>query len=94
MNSIEIAKKLIEENNSDIETMRVSEIECKKRIEELEAKIKHYESKLSYARGALCAQKARLETLKVSKKEYLVDNLALKAFIADGGGLDVLESDD
>ena len=91
MNSIEVAKKLIEENNKDIEDFRSAETSIRKRIAEYKYEIGTHEQRIESLRGALAMAEEDLQRMENLKKEYLVDNLALKAFIADGGGLDMLD---
>ena len=91
MNSIEIAKKLIAENDVDIEELRSAEEAIRQRIEGYKADIDTYEKGISSLRHALAYAEEDLQRKRDLKKEYLVDNLALKAFIADGGGLDMLD---
>lgn len=91
MNSIEIAKKLIEENDEDIADLRNAETIIQKRIEEYEQDIVACEKRLNILRHALSMAEEDLQRKRDLKKEYLVDNLALKMFIANGGGLDMLD---
>lgn len=91
MNSIEIAKKLIEENDKDIEDFRRAETIIHRRIEEYKKDIEKYELLLEVKKRALAMAEEDLLRKRDQTKEYLVDNLALKAFIADGGGLDMLD---
>lgn len=91
MNSIEIAKKLIEENTSDIEDFRHAEEIIRKRIDEYMRDIEKYEKLLEVKKRALAMAEEDLQRKLETKKEYLVDNLALKMFIAEGGGLDMLD---
>lgn len=89
MNSVEVAQKLIDENDKDIEFHRSRETEIRKRIEELEKKVENQMKALDILRDSLAREQQYLEEVQEDKFEYLVDNLALKAFIADGGGLDM-----
>ena len=91
MNSIEIAKKLIEENDKDIEEYRDIETASRKRIGELQKKIETMRKVLDRLESDLAREEQWLADKKAEKKEYLVDNLALKMFIANGGGLDMLD---
>lgn len=91
MNSIEIAKKLIEENDTIIEDYRSRETDSRKRIEELEEKIRSQNKALKILESSLAREEAWLAEIQSDKKEYLVDNLALKLLIAEGGGLDMLD---
>lgn len=91
MNSIEIAKKLIEENDTIIEDYRSRETDSRKRIEELEEKIRRQNEALKILESSLAREKEWLAEIQSDKKEYLVDNLALKLLIAEGGGLDMLD---
>lgn len=91
MNSIEIAKKLIEENDTIIEDYRSRETDSRKRIEELEEKIRSQNKALKILESSLAREEEWLAEIQSDKKEYLVDNLALKLLIAEGGGLDMLD---
>ena len=91
MNSIEIAKKLVEENDKDIEEFRIAETIIHRRIEEYKKDIEKYELLLEVKKRALAMAEEDLQRKRDQTKEYLVDNLALKTFIADGGGLDMLD---
>lgn len=90
MDSIEIAKKLIRENDDEIETYRTLETEARKEMQSIESEMNKLESRLKQLNSLLSCQVERLEGLQSSKKELLVDNLALKLFIANGGGLDMV----
>lgn len=90
MNSIEVAQKLIDENKTDIESYRSWETDIRKRIEELEKKVEDQKRALQILKDSLASEKKHLKDVQEEKFERLVDNLALKAFIADGGGLDML----
>jgi len=91
MNSIEIAKKLIEENDTIIEDYRSRETDSRKRIEELEEEIRRQNKALKILESSLAREEEWLAEIQSDKKEYLVDNLALKMLIAEGGGLDMLD---
>lgn len=91
MNSIEIAKKLIEENDKDIEDLRSAENAIRQRIDGYKADIDTYEKGISSLRHAIMMAEEELQRKKDLKKEYLVDNLALRSFIGSGGGLDMLD---
>lgn len=91
MNSIEIAKKLIKENDKDIEEYRDIEKASRKRIDELQKKIETMRKVLDKLESDLAREEEWLADTKAEKKEYLVDNLALKMFIANGGGLDMFD---
>lgn len=91
MNSIEIAKKLIEENKRDIEDYRTYETEQRKLVEETEKELKKAKAMVELLEARLKNRCEELERIRDTKKEYLVDNLALQAFIANGGGLDMLD---
>lgn len=91
MNSIEIAKKLIAENDKDIEEYRDIETASRKRIDELQKKIETMRKVLDRLESDLAHEEQYLADTKAEKKEYLVDNLALKLLIAEGGGLDMLD---
>ena len=91
MNSIEIAKSLIEENNTDIEDLRSAEKTIQKRIEEYKQDIAAYEKRIDSLRHAITMAEEDLQCKRDLKKQYLVDNLALKLLIAEGGGLDMLD---
>lgn len=90
-NSVTTAKKLIEENNDMIESYRSRETATLKRIAELKSKIENQKKALEILQGSLSGEEQYLEDLKSEKFEYLVDNLALKTFIANGGGLDMID---
>lgn len=89
-NSIEVAQKLIEDNKRNIESYREDEAEVRKRIEELEKKIESNERALGLLQSSLSREEKYLKDLQEEKFKYLVDNLALMAFIDNGGGLDML----
>lgn len=91
MNSIEIAKKLIEENKTDIEDFRRAETIIRKRIAEYKYEIGTHEQRIKSLQGAIAMAEEDLQRKRDQTKEYLVDNLALKMFIANGGGLDMLD---
>ena len=91
MNSIEIAKKLIEENDKDIETFGCAEAGIRGRIEKYKSDIEMHEHRISNLRAAIMLAEEDLQRKKDQKKEYLVDNLALRMLIAYGGGLDMLD---
>jgi len=91
MNSIETAKKLIEENDKDIEDFRSAETSIRKRIAEYKYEIGTHEQRIEHLRGAIAMAEEDLQRTRDLKQQYLVDNLALKMFIADGGGLDMLD---
>lgn len=91
MNSIEIAKSLIEENDKDIEDFRRAEVTIRKRIDEYEHEIGMQEERINSLLRAIARAEEDLQRTKDRKKEYLVDNLALNMFIANGGGLDMLD---
>lgn len=91
MNSIEIAKKLIEENDKDIEDFRRAEKIIRERIAEYQHAIENYKFLIEAKKRALASAEEDLQFNRNQKKEYLVDNLALKMFIAEGGGLDMLD---
>lgn len=91
MNSIEIAKKLVEENDKDIKEFRIAETIIHRRIEEYKKDIEKYELLLEVKKRALAMAEEDLQRKRDQTKEYLVDNLALKMFIAEGGGLDMLD---
>ena len=91
MNSIEIAKKLIEENKQIIEDYRDYEKTSRKRIEELKDEIRRQREALDRLESSLAREEEWLAEIQSDKKEYLVDSLALRMFVADGGGLDMLD---
>lgn len=93
MNSIEIAKKLIKENNSDIEDFRNAEEIIQKRIEEYKQNIAVHERQIRTLQSALAMAEEDLQRKRNQRQEYLVDNLALSMFIANGGGLDMIDED-
>lgn len=91
MNSIEIAKKLIEENNTVIEEFRRKEEIIRTRIEEYTHDVKRYEALLAASKRALEMAEEDLQSERDARKVGLVENLALKMFIAESGGLDMLD---
>ena len=91
MNSIEIAKKLIEENDKDIETFGCAETRIRGRIEKYKSEIEMHEHHISNLRALIMLAEEDLQLKRDQKKEYIVDNLALKMFVANGGGLDMLD---
>ena len=91
MNSIEIAKNLIEENDKDIEDFRRAETIIRSRIAGYKYEIGTHEERIKSLQGAIAMAEEDLQRKRDQKKEYLVDNLALKMFIANGGGLDMLD---
>lgn len=84
MNSIEIAKKLIEKNDKDIEGFRNAEEIIRKRIAQ-------YKQNIENLQGAIAMAEEDLQRMRDQKKECQVDNLALKVFIAAGGGQDMFD---
>ena len=97
MNSIDIAKKLVEENNSDIEDSRRAEKIILQRIAQYEKDIEKYEKYEKYEKfikikkRALAAAKTDLQRKRDQRKERHLDNVALRMFIADCDGLDTLD---
>ena len=91
MNSIEIAKKLIKENDEIIDDYRRRETDSRKRIEELKENLRRQKEVVTILESGLAREEEWLAEIQADKKEYLVDNLALKLLIADGGGLDMLD---
>lgn len=91
MNSIEIAKKLIEENDSDIEGFRREEQDILKRIAKYEEDIEEYKKLIESKKRTRAAAQENLSLTRKRMKECIVDNQALKMFIADGGGIDMLD---
>lgn len=89
MNSIEVAQKLIDENDRNIEFYRSREADIRKRIRELGSKIEGQMRALEILQAYLVSEQQCLEKVREEKFKHLVDNLALKAFIANGGGLDM-----
>lgn len=61
------------------------------RIAEYKYEIGTHEERINSLRGAIAMAEEDLQRKRDQKKEYLVDNLALKMFIANGGGLDMLD---
>lgn len=93
MNSVEIAKKLIGEDNDLIQNCRDYISEINSRIEELEDKIDEQKKVLENLQNSLDYEKKYLQEANDERKEYLIDRLALQQFIANGGGLDMLDED-
>lgn len=91
MNSIEIAKKLIKENDEIIDDYRRRETDSRKRIEELKENLRRQKEVVTILESGLAREEEWLAEIQADKKEYLVDNLALKLLIAEGGGLDMLD---
>ncbi len=91
MNSIEIAKKLIEENDSVIEGFRREELCILKRIAKYENDIDEFNKLIEAKKRTLTIARENLSRTRNRMKAYLVDNQALKMFIANGGGLDMLD---
>ena len=89
MNSIEIAKKLVEENKSSIEDYRIWENQQRELVEATEEALTAAKAEVERLEAVLKVRRETLDDIRDSKKEYLVDNLALKMFIAEGGGLDM-----
>ena len=77
MNSVEIAKKLIKEN----EEVLANNLKW----------IDRYEKRKKDLEKSLFTVNEQIIEIRNENKEYLVDNLALKTFIAEGGGLDMLD---
>lgn len=88
MNSVKIAKKLIEENEKDIEDFREAEARLRKRIEECKKDIEKYELLLKAKQHALEMLEEDLQRKREQKEEYLVDNCALRMFVLNDGVLD------
>ena len=86
MNSVEIAEKKIAENLETIEELRRQETGLMKLIADNEAVIEEYQ------RYVEIYQKD-IEKLRDEKRELLVVNQALAAFVDNGGGLDMLEEE-
>lgn len=91
MNSIEIAKKLIEENNEVLAGNREWIDRYEKRKKDLEKSIADYKEAIETLERSLFAVNEQIIEIRNENKQYLVDNLALKTFIAEGGGLDMLD---
>ena len=94
MNSIEIAEKLITDNMERIEAYRGDEANMRTAIANMEERIKQQEDALFVMKRNLEKRKEDLAYIRAAKLECLVDTLALKAFIDDGGGLDMLEEEE
>jgi len=84
MNSIEAAKKKIEENNESIKLLRSEAKYIRERIADYKTKIEVLEQSIS-------AEEDKLRESTDERFALLVDNLALKTFVADGGGLDMFD---
>ena len=89
MNSIEAAKIMIRDNKDDIESYRKEIQEYSNSIEQRKKEIAECERKLLRLRSDVQWFQELLKLCEEDKFKTLVDNLALNAFIADGGGLDM-----
>lgn len=83
MNSVEIAEKKIAENLETIEELRRQETGLMKLVADNEAVIDEYQRYIE-------VYQKDIEELRSEKRELLVINQALAAFVDNGGGLDML----
>jgi len=102
--SIDVARFCIEENNEQIEWYRKHIIDQQKTIDRNKASIAECQKEISNLTRRISQLKSTIIDLNTSirdiehdiieadavKFEYLVTNQALTAFIASGGGLDML----
>ena len=89
-NTLEVAEKLILDNMEYIENLRHDEEALRKVIADLEERVKQQEDAIIVMKRNLAKHMESLTDIREEKLEYLVSTLALKAFIEDGGGLDML----
>lgn len=87
----EIAKKLIDENEKELDDLRRAEVTIRKRIAEYKHEIGTHELRIKNLRGAITMAEEDLQRVRDQKEEYLVDIVALKTFIAAGGETDMLD---
>lgn len=93
-NTLEVAEKLILDNMEYIENLRHDEEALRKVISDLEERVKQQEDAIFVMKRNLAKHMESLTDIREEKLEYLVSTLALKAFIEDGGGLDMLEEEE
>lgn len=93
MNSIEVAEKLITDNMERIEVYRNDETNMRIVITDIEERIKQQEDTLFVMKRNLEKRKEDLVNIRAAKFECMVNALALKAFIEDGGGLDMMDEE-
>jgi len=89
-NTLEVAEKLILDNMEYIENLRHDEEALRKVIADLEEHVKQQEDAIFVMKRNLAKHMETLTDIREEKLEYLVSTLALKAFIEDGGGLDMM----
>lgn len=93
-NTLEVAEKLILDNTEYIENLRHDEEALRKVISDLEECIKQQEDAIFVMKRNLAKHMESLTDIREEKLEYLVSTLALKAFIEDGGGLDMMDEEE
>lgn len=91
MNSVEIAKKLIKENEEDLEEVRTEETIIRKIIAKYKYDIGTHEQRIESLRGAITMAEEDLRRVRSTKDEILVDNTALRLYVMTGGGSDMLD---
>lgn len=92
-NTLEVAEKLILDNMEYIENLRHDEEALRKVISDLEERVKQQEDAIFVMKRNLAKHMESLTDIREEKLEYLVSTLALKAFIEDGGGLDMMDEE-
>lgn len=92
-NTLEVAEKLILDNMEHIENLRHDEEVLRKVIADLEERVKQQEDAIFVMKRNLAKHMESLTDIREEKLEYLVSTLALKAFIEDGGGLDMIDEE-
>lgn len=93
-NTLEVAEKLILDNMEYIENLRHDEEALRKVIADLEERVKQQEDAIFVMKRNLAKHMESLTDIREEKLEYLVSTLALKAFIEDGGGLDMMDEEE
>lgn len=93
-NTLEVAEKLILDNMEYIENLRHDEEALRKVISDLEERVKQQEDAIFVMKRNLAKHMETLTDIREEKLEYLVSTLALKAFIEDGGGLDMMDEEE
>lgn len=93
-NTLEVAEKLILDNMEYIENLRHDEEALRKVISDLEERVKQQEDAIFVMKRNLAKHMESLTDIREEKLEYLVSTLALKAFIEDGGGLDMMDEEE
>ena len=93
-NTLEVAEKLILDNMEHIEDLRHDEETLRKVIADLEERVKQQEDAIFVMKRNLAKHMESLTDIREEKLEYLVSTLALKAFIEDGGGLDMMDGEE